>query len=250
MSIYNSIYNFALRLKEGTEHLTYGRHIIREWAVGDLASVSDRVPAVLDIGCGKGGDLDNVREVLGRECRLWGIESYPEYIEECKGKGIEVTTVNVERDRFPFDNASFDVVIANQLLEHTKELFFIVSEISRVLKKGGSLIVGIPNLAAWHDRCILLLGQQPSGCKVLGPHIRAMTKPGLRQFVECDGYFMMKSFRGSGFYPFPEGVSKVLARLFPSLATSIFFKFLRTGKEGTFIDVLKARTFETNYFRG
>jgi hypothetical protein len=97
----------------------------------------------------------------------------------------------------------------NQVLEHTKDIFFIFSEVSRVLKPNGIFLVGVPNLAAWHDRLMLAVGRQPSGMKVLGPHVRGFTPHGLRKFAECDGYFALEGFQGSAFYPFPAGISKV-----------------------------------------
>ncbi|MBF0431502.1 MAG: class I SAM-dependent methyltransferase [Fibrobacteria bacterium] len=249
MTLYQTIYNKALKLKEGTEHLTYGRAIVRNWALGHTSQF-DELPKILDIGCGKGDDLSGIGEALGRKCELHAIEYYDEYRKLCEEKGIQAKEVNIERDVYPWEDNFFDLVIANQIIEHTKDTFYMISEISRILKPDGSLIIGIPNLAAWHDRLILLLGQQPSGMKMLGPHPRGITRPALKQFMECDGFFELIDFKGSGFYPFPESVANILARLFPSLATSTFFLFKRTKKPGTFIEVLKSRFFETNYYQG
>ena len=53
-------------------------------------------------------------------------------------------------------------MIANQILEHTKEVFWIWHEIARVLAPQGQLILGVPNLASAHNRLLLLLGRQPT----------------------------------------------------------------------------------------
>ncbi|NLD98321.1 MAG: class I SAM-dependent methyltransferase [Fibrobacter sp.] len=251
MSLYQFFYNVALKMKSGTEVLSYGRDIIADWcSTSAQGKERDEPVTILDIGCGKGDDLINVRNAISSQCKLYGIESYEEYQNECKKKGIETASVNIERDVFPFETAFFDIVIINQVLEHTKDIFFILSEISRILKPDGVLIVGVPNLATWHDRLILLLGQQPSGIKVPGPHVRGYTIPGLTRFLTLDGYFKIVSIKGSGFYPFPIPVACLLARMFPSLATSIFCYCKRTAKKGTFIEVLNSRFYETNYYRG
>lgn len=55
---------------------------------------------------------------------------------------------NVEEDRFPYDEGSFDLVICEELIEHL--LFsptFMLNEIHRVLKRGGKLIISCPNVA-------------------------------------------------------------------------------------------------------
>ena len=250
MSLYQTLYDYALTLKVGTEPLIYGRDLIRNWAISHVDSCPDKKPRILDIGCGQGNDLTNIRDSAHKSCELFGVDFFKDHIGTCEKKGIAVATINVERDIYPYEDSFFDVIIANQIIEHTKDTFYVLAEISRILKKGGICLIGIPNLAAWHDRLILLWGQQPSGSKMMGPHIRGMTRPALQQFVECDGFFALHDFKGSGFYPFPKTMSKILARYFPSLATCIFFNFRRTDKEGTFIEVLKSRTFETNYYTG
>jgi SAM-dependent methyltransferase len=207
-------------------------------------------PKILDVGCGQGEDLDFLKQALPRDCELHGIEGYAPYRDDCAAKGITAVGLDIERDALPYADVSFDVVLINQVLEHTKDLFFICSEVSRILKPGGLFLVGVPNLAAWHDRLLLALGEQPSGMKVLGPHVRGFTLPGFRKFAECDGYFKLEARKGSGFFPFPVGISKALASIFPTLATAIFFRLRRTEKPGVFMDVLRSRRFETNYYQG
>jgi SAM-dependent methyltransferase len=106
---------------------------------------------------------------------------------------------------FPFDDGSFDIIIANQILEHTIELFWIFHEITRVLKKGGGkLIIGVPNLASLHNRFLLSIGRQPTSIKSASAHIRGFTKPDMVCFVNTcwpGGYKLVK-WGGSNFYPF------------------------------------------------
>lgn len=250
MPVLDSVYDFFVRLKTGTEYLTYGRPILRDWMAGHLEATARTRPRVLDLGCGQGADLLLLKQALKRDCELHGIESYAPYREICEAAGIHVTALDIERDKLPFPDGSFDVVLVNQVLEHTKELFFILSEVSRVLAPGGLFAVGVPNLAAWHDRLLLLMGRQPSGMKVLGPHVRGFTVPGFRAFAECDGYFQVEAVKGGGFYPFPAWASKILAAVFPTLATAVFFKLRRTEKPGLFMEALQRRRFETNYHQG
>jgi SAM-dependent methyltransferase len=61
---------------------------------------------------------------------------------------VENKLFNVEEDRFPYDDGSFDLVICEELIEHL--LFsptFMLNEIHRVLKRGGKLIISCPNVA-------------------------------------------------------------------------------------------------------
>lgn len=50
----------------------------------------------------------------------------------------------------PFKDATFDAVISIAVLEHVKDPFTCANEISRVLKKGGTLISCIPFLQPYH----------------------------------------------------------------------------------------------------
>jgi len=249
MSWKEFLYRKAVGIKAGTEHLVYGRPILRGWAAAQ-AHQRDRSIRVLDVGCGRGDDLVAIREILGGQAELFGLESYEPYRKLCFDLGIDVRDADVERDRLPFGDGELDVVLMNQVLEHTKDLFWIFSEVGRVLPEGGAFLVGVPNLAAWHDRLMLALGMQPSGMKVLGPHVRGFTAPGLKAFAEADGYFRVTSNRGSGFYPFPAFLAVPLARWFPTLSTGLFLRIERTSKAGSFLEVLRSRMYETAYYAG
>ncbi|MEK7394683.1 MAG: class I SAM-dependent methyltransferase [Fibrobacterota bacterium] len=248
MSWKDFVYRKAIALKAGTEDLVYGRDLLRDWAAS-LAN-NDRQLRILDIGCGYGNDLLAIREKLGGKAELFGLEGYAPYRDDCAKVGIDAKDGDVERDRLPYEDGSLDVVLMNQVLEHCKDIFWIFSEVHRVLRPGGLFLAGTPNLAAWHDRLMLLVGMQPSGMKVLGPHLRGYTRPGMKAFAEADGYFKLTGFGGSGFYPFPRFCAVRFAKWFPTLATGIFFRMEKSTKSGTFLDVLRTRMFETAYYTG
>jgi glycosyltransferase involved in cell wall biosynthesis/SAM-dependent methyltransferase len=61
----------------------------------------------------------------------------------------EVDLFNAECDRFPYDDASFDTVICGELVEHLPtDPMFLMSEINRILKPGGHLLLTTPNAAS------------------------------------------------------------------------------------------------------
>lgn len=238
-------------MKHGTEYLNYGRDIIvdyckRSW---ERHKNNERFK-ILDLGAGAGTDLFNCMKELKGNAELFALESYAPNVEKLKKNGVCVRCINIEKDSFPFENESIDFIIMNQVLEHTKEIFWIFSEISRVLRKGGCCIVGVPNLASLHNRCALLVGKQPTSIRALGPHVRGFTKKDFINFIETDGYFQAEYFAGSNFYPFSPKISSLLSQVMPNFAVSIFWGIRRTNKQGNFIHILDSRFFETPYYRG
>jgi len=142
------------------------------------------------------------------------------------------------------------VIIANQILEHVKEIFWIWHEISRVLRIGGKLIIGIPNLASLHNRLLLLFGKQPACIKCYSAHIRGYTFEDIMKFQKtCWGGYRLLNFKGSNFYPFPLPLSLFLSKIFPKMAVSIFL-LLKKEKEykGEFISYLQKARLETKFF--
>jgi SAM-dependent methyltransferase len=178
---------------------------------------------VIDLGAGEGTDLELAR-LASPGTHALAIEGYLANAERLRSAGIDVCQMDLEHDRLPCDDESIDVVISNQVLEHTKEVFWIFHEISRVLKIGGYLILGLPNLAALHNRVLLALGRQPTIIQTNSAHVRGFTKPDLLKFLHsafADGY-SCRRWRGSNFYPFPPVLAKPLARLLPGMAWGMF----------------------------
>lgn len=247
------LYNLLVRLKRDTVPLNFGREIISNWC-------SERAPKaptvrILDIGMGPGTDLLNIQKSLSKlshnpNISLYGLDSYLPSIEKAKDLGIECKPCNIESESFPYPDQFFDFVVANQVIEHTKDIFWIYSEVSRILKPDGYIITGVPNLASFHNRVALLFGRQPTSSEILGPHVRSITAPSFVQFIETDGFFKNIDIKGSNFYPFPKFIAKILAKILPQWSVSIFMLSQRTEKPGLFKEVLKTRFFETNYFIG
>lgn len=227
--------------------LNYGRDI-----VGRFLEMSAPYQTVLDIGAGGGADLLIARS-RSDQAKLLALEGHLPNVEHLRDLGIVAHPHRLESDTFPFADESVDIVIANQILEHTKEVFWIMHEISRVLRVGGRLIVGVPNLAAFHNRILLLLGRQPSPIKTFSAHIRGFTRGDVLNFIEAGfaGGYRLRGFRGANFYPFPPFIAMPAARLLPSLAWGIFFLLEKSRTYNReFLDVLSIQNFETPFYAG
>ena len=74
----------------------------------------------------------------------------------------EVDLFDAERDRFPYGGESFDTVLCCELLEHlTADPMHMMTEINRVLKPGGRLVLTTPNIGSLRAIAALLAGYHP-----------------------------------------------------------------------------------------
>jgi len=62
-----------------------------------------------------------------------------------KYTGTDIDQVHFERDQLPFEDEQFDVVVSYAVIEHLYSPEFFLSEIYRVLKKGGLVLLSTPN---------------------------------------------------------------------------------------------------------
>ena len=97
---------------------------------------------LLDIGCCD-GEFSSPLIKKGFEC--YGLEFMKEAIIDSKKKGIRVREGSF-LNPFPFEDNFFDIVFAGEVIEHTIDDSFFLSEVKRVLKPGGILILTTPNL--------------------------------------------------------------------------------------------------------
>jgi SAM-dependent methyltransferase len=204
------------------------------------------------MGAGWGDDLISARRAFPAAA-LHAVETAPDCVRALSERGVTVHELDIERDSVPFEDETLDVIIANQILEHTKELFWVFHEVSRTLRVGGHLIVGVPNLASLHNRLLLALGHQPSPIKSRSAHIRGFTKGDVTDFLGAcfPGGYVLRRFGGSNFYPFPPLLAGPLALLLPSLAWSIFFLFEKKAPyRRQFLEYPPAERLETPFFLG
>ncbi len=227
--------------------LNYGRPIVRRFI-----EAARPFEHVLDLGAGTGVDLLAARAAQP-DCSLHAVEVHPPNVELLERQGIEVAGLDLEHDRLPFDAGTIDLVIANQVLEHTKEVFWIWHEIARVLRVGGQVILGVPNLASAHNRLLLLLGRQPSVIKTASAHVRGFTRSDLLYFLDAasPGTFVLRERGGANFYPLPPALARPLARALPSLAWGLFLRLVKQQEyRGGFLSFPARARLETNFYTG
>lgn len=185
--------------------------------------------SLLDVGAADGlMTLEYARLLKVPEGRICGIEVMDYYLERIAA-GVKVEKIDVEKESFPYPDGTFDFVVCNQVLEHLKNIFLPLSEMERVLKPGGRLALGIPNLAGLHNRALLAFGFQPLCNAISGPHVRCFTHKGFLEFLRSNHNFTVEAAAGSSLYPLPWPLVDIGARVFPGLSAYTFYLLRKTG---------------------
>jgi SAM-dependent methyltransferase len=106
----------------------------------------------LDAGCGTG---TIARRLAQHGCQVTAVDGSARMIEVAeRAAAAERTAAAVRFLRvhdvveLPFADASFDAVICSSVLEYVADAARVLGELARVLRRGGRLIVSIPNRRA------------------------------------------------------------------------------------------------------
>lgn len=112
---------------------------------------------VLDVGCGPGTITADLAAVVGRSGRVVGVDNAPEVVEQARSNHRALGLSHLEFAvgdvmDLGYDDASFDVVHAHQVLQHLKDPVGALRELGRVTRPGGTVAVRDADYAAmtWH----------------------------------------------------------------------------------------------------
>jgi 2-polyprenyl-3-methyl-5-hydroxy-6-metoxy-1,4-benzoquinol methylase len=111
---------------------------------------------VLDLGC-RDGSLTRAY-AAGNE--IVGVDADREALAAASKLGIETHWADLD-EPLDFADASFDVVVAGELLEHLRDPHRIVDDVRRVLRPGGVFVASVPNAYRLKNRLRFLLGRDP-----------------------------------------------------------------------------------------
>jgi methionine biosynthesis protein MetW len=187
---------------------------------------------MLDLGCGDGTwTVEVAKHVGAAECH--GVEMIPEAAELARARGVSVVEADLSEPLGAYDDASFDVIHSNQVIEHLRGTDCFLQEIRRLLSPTGYALVSTNNLSSWHNIGSLVLGWQPLPCNVsdrvnLGnpasaydayehtwvgqTHLRVFTGKALTGLARYHGLRPIAE-QAAGYYPLPPRVARRLARL-------------------------------------
>ena len=159
-----------------------------------IAQLVPQGARVLDLGCGSGALLAHLQAERG--CSGYGIEIDDANVLACVQRGVNVIQLNLDEGLALFADASFDVVLQLDTLQHLRNAEVMLRETVRVGREG---IVAFPNFAHWPNRLSILKGRMPVTRRLPyqwydTPNIRVGTHADLGQLALRSGLQVIDSF--------------------------------------------------------
>ncbi len=143
----NTYYSF----QDFTKPESKSRALIRKLLLiklGTLDPVFEKPGRVLDIGCGSGRFLYQMRS---KGWGVFGVEPSKAASEAGKRLGaLDIFNGNLIEAGFPHDY--FDYIRLNHSFEHIANPNEVLDEIRRLLRPGGKLLIGVPNIESLNAR--------------------------------------------------------------------------------------------------
>src|SRR3989338_3645587 len=187
-----------------------------------------RAAQFLDLGCEDGTlSLALAKRINTKD--ISGVEIDGTAAIHAVKRGIKVKQFDLNK-QFDFTNDSFDVVHANQIIEHLYDADNFLSEIHRILKPSGYAIISTENASSWCNIFASVMGWQIfslTNMSTIGSlgnpwslyrntikkpaswiHIRIYNFRGLKELIQAHG-FVIEEIRGAGYFPFPAGMGNI-----------------------------------------
>jgi SAM-dependent methyltransferase len=117
-----------------------GRRRILAGFVKDICrSVTDRRPRILDVGCGTGANL----LMLSKYGDAEGVDVSEDALAFCRERGLDKVKLGAGEE-LPYEDGTFDLVTAFDVVEHMDDDLAGLKEMRRVLRPGGHVLLFVP----------------------------------------------------------------------------------------------------------
>jgi SAM-dependent methyltransferase len=150
-----------------------GRRKILESFLEDICShITDRRPRILDVGCGTGANL----LMLSKYGDAEGVDVSEDALAFCRERGLKNVKLGAA-EKLPYEDGTFDLVTALDVVEHLDDDLGGLREMRRVLRPGGRVLLFVPTF-------MFLWGLQDD----VSNHRRRYRLPELRRVLEQAGF--------------------------------------------------------------
>lgn len=165
-------YPIMFRVEQSHWWYTGRRQILARFIEDICRQVTDRRPRILDVGCGTGANLLLLSQYGDAE----GVDVSEDALAFCRERGLEKVKLG-SGEALPYDDGTFDLVTALDVVEHMDDDLAGLSEMRRVLRPGGRVLLFVPTF-------MFLWGLQDD----VSNHRRRYRLPELRRVLEQAGF--------------------------------------------------------------
>lgn len=165
-------YPIMFRIEQSHWWYTGRRKILENFVEDICRRVTDRRPRILDVGCGTGANL----LMLSKYGDAEGVDISEDALAFCRERGLEKVKLGAA-ENLPYDDDTFDLVTALDVVEHLDDDLAGLREMRRVLRPGGRVLLFVPTF-------MFLWGLQDD----VSNHRRRYRMPELRRVLERAGF--------------------------------------------------------------
>ncbi len=199
---------------------SYSKDVHLENRVKMVRAIFGKLPSsrVLDVACADGEILRG----FTAHHEIYGLDFTSVFVEEARKVGLKAFQCDFSKETFPFENNFFDVVFSGETIEHIIDTDLFLSQINRVLKDEGLLIMTVPNIRTPVSFLMMLLGLPPQfSARYRSPHYRDFTFKTLKLALHNNGFEIEKACGASVYVPGLGETLGALARFFPGWSSQI-----------------------------
>jgi 2-polyprenyl-3-methyl-5-hydroxy-6-metoxy-1,4-benzoquinol methylase len=156
----------------------------------ELIDFIPQATSVLDVGCAAGGWGGTLRQHLGPNARLVGIEAVSSQAQLAASAGFDEVHCGYFPDDMPVDAGRFELITFNDVLEHTVDPWSVLVEAHNFLAPGGQILASLPNIQFAPVLVQLLRGRwdyQDDG-SLDRTHLRFFTRATMIELFETSGF--------------------------------------------------------------
>lgn len=130
----------------------------QRWKIAALTQILTAAPyrSIVDVGAGDGALLSRVAPASVRRV---GVDMADDALSKLRARGVTGVKVDLEREKLPFEDGTFDVAMCLDVLEHVFAPECLLDEIVRVTAPTGRVILAVPNAFNLVNRVSYALGR-------------------------------------------------------------------------------------------
>ena len=132
-------YPIMFRIEQSHWWYTGRRKILMSFVEDICRRVTDRRPRILDVGCGTGANLLMLSQYGDAE----GVDISQDALAFCRERGLANVKLGAG-EKLPYEDATFDLVTALDVVEHMDDDLAGLREMRRVLRPGGRVLLFVP----------------------------------------------------------------------------------------------------------